>query len=111
MARNVKPEYIRRLLATVAPNGYKFDVANYLHNPSFAHEYPSFVKLLAESDERKTFRRVYYFKHYDGNGEYCAETYSLDKRGEGWQIARDVKTEILEPSNRFNLKRLLTYRS
>ena len=37
MSRNVKPEYLRKLLA-IDRNGYKFDLANYLHNPEFGYE-------------------------------------------------------------------------
>lgn len=33
-------DYISKLIKTVAPNGYKFDVANYLYNPACDCEYP-----------------------------------------------------------------------
>ena len=43
MSRNLKPEYINKIRAIEAPNGYKFDIANYLYNPSFDKSYVNFV--------------------------------------------------------------------
>ena len=69
MARNLKPEYINKIRKLEAPNGYKFDIANYLYNPAYGNEYPAFQKVIAETETEQTIRRVYYFKHYDGTGE------------------------------------------
>ena len=88
MSRNLKPEYINKIRSVEAPNGYKFDIANYLYNPSYDNDYPSFVKMISETEDTQTFRRVYYFKYYNGTGEY---------------------TKVLEASNRYNVKKLLTF--
>ena len=109
MSRNLKPEYINKIRTIEAPNGYKFDLANYLYNPSYDNEYPAFIKMISESEDTQTFRRVYYFKYYDGNGEYIAETYKRNKNGNGWQVTTGSTEEILEKSNRYNVKKLLTF--
>jgi len=109
MSRNIKPEYINRIRAIEAPNGYRFDIENYLYNPSFDYDYPSFIKKISETDNTETFRRVYYFKHYNGNGEYLAETFTRKKNGESWQVATNRNETVLEASNRFNIKKLLTF--
>lgn len=108
--RNLKREYIKKILAIKAPNGYKFDLVNYVGNPAYDYDYPSFYKVISETETEITKRRVYYMKYYNGGGEYCAETYTLDKSGENeWRIARNVKTETLEEANRFNINKLLTF--
>lgn len=111
MARNLKKDYIVKLLKTETPNGYKFDIANYLHNPSYDHEYPSFRKVLAEDDETMTVREVMYFKHWNGTGEYLSKVLTFVKAEAcgDWNIAKKVATEVLEESNRFNLKTLISY--
>ena len=111
MARNLKKEYIMKLIKTEAPNGYKFDLANYLHNPSYDHEYPSFRKTIAEDEKTVTINEIRYFKHYDGTGNYESVTSTFEKAGEvgGWNIARNVKTEVLGTGNRFNLNTLLSF--
>lgn len=81
MSRNLKPEYINKIRAIKAPNGYKFDIANYLYNPSYDNEYPAFVKMISETEDTQTFRRVYYFKYSNGTGEYIAETYTRKLKG------------------------------
>ena len=55
MAKNVKPEYLRKLLA-IDKNGYKFDIANYLYNPAYGYEYPRFKKKIAEDELTETYR-------------------------------------------------------
>lgn len=109
MSRNLKPAYIHKLIKTEAPKGYKFDVGNYLHNPCFSFDYPSFFKRVAEDLETFTERRVYYFKHYDGTGEYIEEfnTFPKEDGKPGWKIAKKHEEKVLETSNRFNLNRLL----
>ena len=110
MARNRKPEYIKKLLGTVAPNGYKFDVANYLYNPNFEHDYPSFKKVLSEDDERITFRSVLYVKYHNGEGHYEAQVFSVPKNEVGgWSVIRDLVTTRLEESSRFSLNKLLSF--
>jgi len=109
MSRNLKPDYIRKLIETQAPNGYKFDAANYLYNPHLSHEYPSFIKTIAETEKTTTIRRVYYFKHYDGTGEYMEETYETEKSGGTWQFVKQRTENILAQSNRFSLKTLLSF--
>lgn len=108
--KNRKPEYIKKLLAIEAPNGYKFDLANGLYNPAFGYEYPRFNKIISEDDEKQTIQAIYYMKHYNGTGEYCRETWTRKKTEAGsWYICENVKTEKLEPSNRFSLEKLLSF--
>lgn len=109
MARNTKPEYINKIRALEAPNGYKFDIANYLYNPSYNYEYPSFIKMISETEDTQTFRRVYYFKYWDGSGEYNEETFTHKKNGDSWQIVTCRTEKTLESSNRFNVNKLLTF--
>lgn len=107
MSRNMKREYISKLLKTEAPNGYKFDAASYLYNPSYDCDYPSFSKVIAEDEHTQTVRRVYYFKHYNGTGEYIAETFNRPKEP-GWAIVHQRDEKILASDTRFNLKKLLS---
>lgn len=110
MARNTKPEYLKKLLA-IDRNGYKFDIANYLHNPAFGYEYPSFKKAIAEDETTITYRRVFYFKWYGGGGAYQAATFTVgkEKRENPWVICRNTHEITLEESTRFNLNKLLTF--
>lgn len=109
MARNLKPEYIKKIMGLEAPNGYRFDIENYLYNPAYGNEYPSFMKIIQETDTTITIRRVYYFKHYNGTGEYIAETFTRRKDGDKWQIVKDHSEVVLEASSRYNVKKLLTF--
>ena len=108
MSRNLKPDYIRKLIKLEVPKGYKFDVANYLHNPVWTHDYPSFIKTVEEDAETYTIRSVEYHKGYDGRGEYVEEFYTFSKsETNSWQVANRHKSVVLENSNRFNLNRML----
>lgn len=112
MARNLKKDYIKKLMGIVTLNGYKCDIANYLANPSFDHEYPNFVKMIAENDVFKTFRAVRYFKYRDGSGDYEEEIYDISKADEAagsWAICHNVRTNKLEESPRFSLKKLVSF--
>ena len=110
MARNRKPEYIKKLLGIVSTNGYNFDVANYLYNPNYEHDYPSFKKVVAEDDERITYRSVLYVKYHNGAGHYEAQVFSVPKKEVGgWSVIRDMVTERLEDASRFNLNKLLSF--
>lgn len=109
MSRNLKPEYINKIRAIEAPNGYKFDIANYLYNPSLDNEYPSFIKMIEESENLQKFRRVYYFKYYNGSGEYLEEFFTREKNGDKWQIVKNRTENVLEASDRYNIKKLLTF--
>ena len=109
MARNLKKDYIKKILSMEAPNGYKFDIANYLYNPAYGIDYPAFFKVIAATEDTETIRRVYYMKHYDGTGEYIAETFTRKKDGDAWQIVKSQTEEVLEAANRYNVKKLLTF--
>lgn len=109
MARNLKKDYIKKILSMEAPNGYKFDIANYLYNPAYGNDYPAFFKVIAATEDTETIRRVYYMKHYDGTGEYIAETFTRKKDGDAWQIVKGRTEEILEAANRYNVKKLLMF--
>lgn len=110
MARNTKREYIIKLRG-IEKNGYTFDIANYLYNPSYGYDYPSFQKKISETETTETYSRIYYFKHYDGTGEYKEEIYTRQRNGEKWQIISnsDRTEKILGESKRFNLNQLLQY--
>ena len=112
MARNLKPEYIRKLLKLEVPNGYKFDIGNYLTNPSYAHDYPNLTKLIAETADVLTYRAVRYFKYVDGSGDYEEEIYDVkkaDKEASPWVICQNVRVNTLEAAPRFSLKKLLSF--
>ena len=109
MARNRTPEYINRLRKTEAPNGFKFDIANYLYIPSLCHDYPHFIKVIAEDDETEKIKSVFYEKYYDGTGAYKVETYHRKKEGTNWQVVTSYTCTLLEKSNRFSLSKLLTF--
>lgn len=109
MARNLKRDYIKKILSMEAPNGYKFDLENYLHNPAFGCDYPAFHKVIAETDTTVTIRRVYYIKHYGGSGEYKSETFTRQKNGDAWQVVANREEVVLETANRYNVKKLLTF--
>ena len=112
MAKNMKPEYIRKLLKMVTPNGYKFDVGNYLGNPGYGYEYPVFKKVVSETDDVKTYRAVRYFKYFDGSGEYEEEFYDVKKadlESSSWAICHNVRTNPLEEASRFSLNKLLSF--
>ena len=109
MERNRTPEYINRIRKLEAPNGFKFDIANYLYNPDLTHEYPNFIKKIADDGEKETYKSIYFMKYYDGTGEYIAETYKRVKNGGNWQVVTGRTVTPLEKSNRFNIKKLLTF--
>ena len=110
MARNLKKDYIIKLVKMEVPNGYKFDLANYLHNPAAGYDYPSFIKKIEEDDKTITMRRVYYIKYFDGSGAYKEETYCINKdEHDSWVIIHNSIEKKLEESNRFNIKKLLTF--
>ncbi len=108
MARNTNRDYLLKLLKTETKHGYKFDIANYLHNPAYGYDYPRFRKVIAETADSVTYRDVLYFKFYDGTGEYQAVTYEAP-RGEGWHVVKETEKEVLATGSRFSLKTLLSF--
>ena len=82
MSRNRTLAYINRFRKMEAPNGYKFDIANYLYNPSMDNEYPAF---------------------------HIAETFTREKNGDAWQVVTNRTQKVLERSNRYNVKKLLSF--
>jgi hypothetical protein len=107
MSRNLKKENLKKLASVTTSNGFKIDLANYIYNPSYDHEYPSLVKILSETETEKHHIRVKYFKRYNGTGTYYVETYTTKKNNDTWQIVTDTKETELETSNRFSLKHLV----
>lgn len=101
MARNLSAANLKKL-ASIEVNGYKADIANYVYNPSYEHEYPHLRKEIAENE----FSTVYYFKHYDGTGEYIHAVYKGDGSN-GWQIIKNVSEKVIEAANRFSMKKLM----
>lgn len=109
MTRNLKPEYVNKIRKLEAPNGYTFDIANYLYNPAYGNEYPAFHKVISETDTEQVIRRVYYLKHYDGSGEYVEEVFTRKKDGSAWQVVTDRAEKTLETASRYNVKKLLGF--
>lgn len=107
MSRNLKREYLKKLHAIETRNGYKIDLANYIYNPSHDCEYPALTKIIEETPDSITKNRVFYFKYYDGTGMYQVETYTAPKESGTWVICREKNTKDIEPSNRFNLNKLI----
>lgn len=112
MARNLKKENLRKLAAIETKNGYKIDIANYIYNPSLDHEYPGLYRTIEDSETKKRVHVVYYFKYYNGTGEYLEKTYSYEKAGElekqsTWKICNIESEKVIEASNRFNLNKLI----
>jgi hypothetical protein len=110
MARNLKKDYLKKLIGIRTNNGYKVDVANYIYNPSHDNEYPSLVKILEETEDNITISRVYYFKYYDGTGEYLHKIEKAPKsKDNSWVIVSEKAETKLEANNRFNLNKLIQY--
>ena len=113
MARNLTRAYVDKLLKFVAPNGYVFDLANYLCNPDLGYEYPTFRKLISETADVLTYRAVRYFKYFDGTGDYEEEIYDVSKKDVdqfgGWNICHNVRVNKLASSPRFSLKKLVSF--
>ena len=109
MARNLKPSYLRKLIDTKTPNGYKFDLANYVYNPSCEHEYPTFRKMISEDETSETFEEVGYYKHYDGTGEYIRRKYSIPKEDGSWHITKRISETVIATANRFSINALVSY--
>lgn len=109
MARNLKKDYLKKLLGIETANGYKIDINNYVCNPSHDNEYPGLRKKIDETPEKVTYSQVYYFKYYDGTGEYLHKVYSAPNNGDTWNIVTKESETVLETSNRFNLNKLIQY--
>lgn len=107
MARNRKPEYLKKLVNIQTANGYKVDIANYLCNPSLDNEYPGLRKVLEEDDEHITVSQVFYFKYYNGTGDYIVKTWTAPKDGSTWQIVNVTEKKTVKSSNRFSLNELI----
>jgi len=108
MARNLKPANLKKLSQIQTTNGFKIDLANYMYNPSYNHEYPNLIKLTSETTTERFYTTVKYFKRYNGTGYYSMETYShkIDDSN-SWSIANSIKETELEESNRFSMKHLI----
>ena len=107
MSRNLKPENLKKLSLIKTSNGFKVDLANYMYNPSFSHEYPNLIKLTRQTETEKFYANIKYFKYHNGTGEYILEIYyHVIDNNSSWSIAHDTKQTELETSNRFSVKRL-----
>lgn len=108
MARNLKNENLKKLSEIKTSNGFKIDLANYVYNPSYAHEYPTLVKVTGQTSTERFYTRIYYFKYHNGTGKYFVERYSskIDSSN-SWSISENRKETELETNNRFNLKHLI----
>lgn len=108
-------EQAKKYAAITAPNGYKFDAFRFLYGMSHGDEYPSFVRTVSEDDEKTTYRRIYFFKFYDKSAAVLADSYSIMKNGEAWQVVNEnpnykhEKIAELPKGARFSVKNLLTY--
>lgn len=111
MTKNLKKDYLMKLAAIRTKNGYKCDVANYVYNPAYGYEYPNFVKILEENEEKKVVSRIYFFRHYDGRAEIKERIYDVSKAEGSWVIERNAKTTVLAELGkaRFSLNQLISY--
>ena len=108
MARNMNPTYLNKL-RKIEKNGFTFDLANYLYNPAYGNDYPSFRKILSKSADSTTYMVIYYFKYYDGTGEYISEIYTAPNTDSEWVVTSTVQKTVLASANRFNLNTLLSF--
>ena len=110
MSRNLKRENLKKLAAIQTSNGYKIDLANYVYNPNLMYEYPSLTKIMGETEEARTISTIYYFKYYNGGGEYLHRIHEEPKENAStWYVVKDKTETVLETSNRFNLNKLIKY--
>lgn len=107
MARNRKPEYIKKLLQINTKNGYKVDISNYLYNPSLDNEYPALRKVVEETPEKITFSHVYFMKYWDGTADYKVKTYTAPNNNDTWNIVDVVEERKLKEAKRFSLNELV----
>lgn len=113
MAKSI--EQAKRYAKIEAPNGYKFDLQNYLYNPARDNEYPAFYKVIADDEEKITIRKVYFFRYYDKSAAVYVETYSRMKNGGQWQVVNrnpgysEKIVEQLPAGTRYSPKLLFPY--
>lgn len=110
MARNLKRDYLKKLLSIETKNGYTVDIDNYIYNPSFNNEYPNLSKKISETEKTETIRYYRYFKHYDGMGKYEFEdiVFDKEKNDTGWRTSTNSKrTIIMDGVKRFSMKKLI----
>lgn len=107
MARNRKPEYLKKLLQINTANGYKVDILNYLHNPSLDNEYPALRKVVEETPEQITYSTVYFMKYYNGTADYKVKTYTAPNNGNTWSIVNVVEERKIKEAKRFSLTELV----
>lgn len=108
MSRNLKKDYLKKLLAISTSNGYKIDLNNYIYNPAHDHEYPSLRKVVEDTPDHITISEVLYFKYYNGTGEYIHKVFTAPKSNDTWSIVDIVSEAKIEDSNRFNLSKLVS---
>lgn len=112
---NVKLEKARKYAQLNVPNGYKFDASRYLYGFAHGDEYPAFVKVIAEDEEKMRIARVYFFKYYNGSAAIFREEFNWMKNGERCQIInnngdyKDEKVEEFPQGVRFNVNLLFKY--
>ena len=108
MAKNLKPTNLKKLSQIKTTNGFRIDLANYMYNPSYDHEYPNLIQCTHETSTERFYTTVKYFKRYNGTGYYSMETYShkIDDSN-SWSIANSLKETELEDANRFSMKHLI----
>lgn len=107
MARNRKPEYLKKLLQIKTANGYKVDISNYLYNPAIDNDYPALRKVVEETPEKITFSQVYFMKYWDGRADYRVKTYTAPNNSDTWHIVDVVEEKTLKEAKRFSLTELV----
>lgn len=107
MARNLKKDYIKKLLGIETANGYKIDINNYIYNPIVSYDYPTLKKVIEETPEKITYSKIYYMKYWDGTSDYKQEIYEAPKTEETWVVCDLVVDRVLEPGTRFSLNKLI----
>ena len=107
MSRNLKREYIKKLIEIKTQNGYKIDINNYIYNPAWDNEYPALKKIISETPEKITISTIYYMRYYDGTAEYKQRIYEAPNNNDTWNIVNTVSEKVLEPGTRFSLNKLV----
>lgn len=110
MSRNLKRDNLKKLAGIETKNGYKIDLINYIYNPNLMYEYPTLKKVIKETDEARTISTIYYFKYYNGTGEYFHRIHQEPKENDSaWYVTKRDQETVLESANRFNLNKLIQY--
>lgn len=98
-----------------APNGYKFEKNRFLYGFSHDDEYPSFIKIVEQDDEKIIYKRVSFFRFFNGSAAVFVTVYPWLKNGGRCQIINtnpDYSEKVVErfpAGTRYSEKLLFKY--